>query len=116
MLVTLLPTVTLLRPKHASNAPLPMVMTLLGILTLLNAVLKNTPSGSEAVPMLVTLLPIIMLVKKLQFQKAPFPMLVTLLGMVTLFSKESENALVPMLVTGNPLVALGMTTVLSVPV
>src|SRR5437016_3308673 len=70
---------TLTRLVQLENAPLPTVVTLLGIVTLVRAVPSNAWE-----PRLVTLLPIEAVVRLLQTAKAPFPTLVTLLGIVTL--------------------------------
>ena len=58
-----------------------MLVTLLGIVTLVRLV---QPNGTAADPMLVTLLGIVTLVRLVQEENAPPPMLVTLLGIVTL--------------------------------
>jgi len=62
--------------------------------------------------MLVTLDGMVMLVRAIQDANAKSPMLVTLEGMVTLISpmEALENAYVPILVTGRPLIVAGMLT------
>ena len=65
----------------------------------------NAPS-----PMLVTLLGIVTLVRLEQFSNTANPMLVTLSGIVTLVRAGCSNASSPMVVTVRPLILVGMVT------
>ena len=77
-------TVMLSRPEHSPNASYPMLVTLLGISTLVRPKqLWNAPT-----PMLVTLLGISMLVRPEQPWNTQYPMLVTLLGISMLVRPE----------------------------
>ena len=55
-------TTTLVKPVHFLNAPLPMLVTLFGIVTLVRPV----QPANTSLPMLYTLLPIVTLVRLLQ--------------------------------------------------
>ena len=66
MLVTLVPIVTLVRLSHSSNVADSMVMTLLGIVTLV-----RPQDSNAALPMLVMLSGIMMLVRRTQNVKFP---------------------------------------------
>src|ERR1035441_1935060 len=67
--------------------------------------------------MLVTPLPIVTLLSRWQSLNAPTPTLATLLGMVMLVRPgRPENAPAPMLVTGRPVIVLGMVTAPPEPV
>jgi hypothetical protein len=71
---------TLVRPVILWNAAVPMLVTVLGIVTLETPVVPlNAPE-----PMLVTPSGIVMLVRPVAPEKASQPMLVTLLGIVTI--------------------------------
>src|SRR5437870_3535139 len=89
-----------------------MKVTLLGMVTLVR--LMHQPNAQFQI--LVTLLGMVTLVRLVQRTNAQFPMLLTLLGIVTLVRSVSENALSPMAVTGRPVIVLGMTRLLFVPV
>src|ERR1039458_9778147 len=70
--------------------------------------LEQRPNAYD--PMPVTFAPIAAPVRLVQASNANCAMLVTLSGMVTLVRPEVSNAFGPMLVTGKPLVELGITT------
>jgi len=79
-LVLVISTFIAVRLGHLEKAPLPMPVTLLGMVMLVRLVqLEKAP-----LPMPVTLLGMVMLVRLVQLEKALSPMLVTLLGMVML--------------------------------
>ena len=80
MLVTLLPIVMLVRLLQIANAPYPTLVTLLGIVMLVR--LLQPPNATS--PMLVTLFGIVMLVRLLQPANALNSMLFTLSGIVML--------------------------------
>ena len=69
--------------EQDENAESPMLVTLLGIVTLVNELQPENANG----PMLVTLLGIVTHVNELQIQNAACTMLVTLLGIVTLVNE-----------------------------
>jgi hypothetical protein len=91
-----------------------MLVMLFGIVTLVRL---TQPCNIQA-PRLVTLVGIVMLVRHQQYSKPPFPMLIMVLGIVTLVMGDENwlpehpgsNALSPTLVTGRPLIVLGMVT------
>ena len=96
MLVTLSGIVTLVKEEHFKKAQPPILLTLFGIVMLFK---EEQPVKAKS-PMLLTLSGIVMLVKDMHQEKAPSPMLLTLSGIV-MFVKDShsENAYTPMLVT-----------------
>ena len=102
------------RLSHSPNAPSEILVTLLGIVTLVRLQQSaNAPPNHPHLffPMLVTLLGIVTLVRPMQLSNAPSPMLVTLLGIVTLVRLvHEENAPLPTLATGKPSRVSGMVT------
>ena len=93
--------------SHPPSAPIPMLVTLEGIVTPFRPLQKK----NARFPMLVTLEGIVTLVRPLQDQNAESPMLVTLEGIVTLVRPlQYWNALFPMLVTGFPVMVAGIVT------
>ncbi len=72
-----MPIVTLVNSVHSRNAWSPMEVTLLGMVTLVNAVLWKAPP-----PMDVTLLPSVTLINSVQVLNASWPIVVTLSGIV----------------------------------
>jgi hypothetical protein len=104
---TVLPesTVIVSKPMHPSNARPFKLVTLLGIMMLVNSMQFPNAASSICVKLLgvwnVTL------VNPLQFQNADCPIFVTLLGIVMLVNPvQAENADCPILVTLFPIVTL----------
>ena len=69
----------LVRPEHPRNASYSMLVTLLGMVT----VVMPVQPEQAYFPILVTPLPIVMEVRPVQLEKAYSPMLITLSGIVT---------------------------------
>ena len=85
------------------NAPSPMLVTLLGIVTLVRLVQAENASS----PMLMTPLEIVTLVRLVQSSNAQSPILVTPSGIVMLASPaQKSNAWIPMFVTLSGIVML----------
>ena len=105
MLVTESGIVTLVRPLQPKNAPLPILVTKSGIVTLpLTPCTRVFPSFESNSPLIDLYFafpaPTDMFASPLQWENAQFPMLVTPLPIVTLVSPlQPENAERPMLVT-----------------
>src|SRR5947199_91500 len=95
MPVTPFPIVTLVRLLHQRKSPVPMVVTLLGIVRLVRPELEKAAN-----PMFVTLLGIVTFIRLVQAVNALSRMSVTLLGIITLVRLgQSKNVSSPMLVT-----------------
>ena len=75
------------KPLQPLQAPSPMLVTVLGIVT----EVKLLQLSKAKLPMLVTLLPIVTEVKLRQLLKASCPMLVTLLPITTYWIEEREE-------------------------
>ena len=87
---------TVVKPEQFSNAPLPMLVTLFGIVM----VVRPEHSANASFPILVTLFGMVMEVNPKQCWKACTPMLVTLFGMVMeVRPPQFQNAYTPILVT-----------------
>jgi hypothetical protein len=83
------------RKLHPANAPSPILVTVLGIVTLFSLL---QPEKIELLR-LVNVLDIIIVSKFVQLANAEFPMLVTLFGIVIEVKMHLLNAKSPMLIT-----------------
>ena len=96
IVVTLLGIVTLVRPVQAQNAPLPIVVTLPGIIVflqpLINVFVCVSMIALQFSRLSYTAFPFstVMLVRPVQCQNASSPIVVTLLGIVTLVRRGNH--------------------------